>query len=87
MQTASLPPNESDDLRRPARNVTAWRQPVVWLGLLIFLASLAGCLTMIVLASRHEDPLIDTDVGNLMKVPLSRHPADAATSARPPPVQ
>jgi hypothetical protein len=35
----------------PARDGAEWfRQPVLWLGVLIFLGSLAGCLVMIVLA-------------------------------------
>ena len=30
-------------------------KPVLWLGALIFLASLIGCIVTIVLASRHAD--------------------------------
>ena len=34
----------------------AWyRQPVLWLGAVIFAASLAGCIWTIVLGSRHAD--------------------------------
>jgi hypothetical protein len=32
-----------------------FRQPVLWLGAAIFLASLAGCIATIVLAWRHAD--------------------------------
>ena len=56
--------------------MTAWRQPVVWLGAAIFLASLIGCIVMIVLASRHDDPALDTGGEYLMKVPVERLPAD-----------
>jgi len=51
----------------------AWfRQPVVWLGGLILAASLAGCVAMIVLASRHADAPVETGGGSVMKVPLQR---------------
>jgi hypothetical protein len=87
MQTALPPPDEADDLPPRGGKVTAWRQPVVWLGMLIFVTSLVGCLTMIVLASRHDDPLLDTGGGHLMKVPLSRSTGQPATLPRAPPVE
>lgn len=31
------------------------RQPILWLGFAILLASLAGCITMIVLGARYAD--------------------------------
>lgn len=38
----------------------AWyRQPVLWLGAVIFAASLAGCIWTIVLGSRHADLPLD----------------------------
>ena len=56
----------------------AWyRQPVVWLGALIFTASLAGCVWMIVLAARHADEPVPTGA-TVFKVPTS-------TPAEPPP--
>jgi hypothetical protein len=37
----------------PIREPDAWfRQPILWIGALIFVASLMGCVVMIVLASR-----------------------------------
>jgi hypothetical protein len=56
--------------------MTAWRQPVVWLGAAIFLASLIGCVVTIVLASRHHDPTLGQEVQYLMKVPVERLPVD-----------
>ena len=42
---------------KPTRDPDAWfRQPVLWLGAAIFVATLAGCVVMIVLASRYPDP-------------------------------
>jgi len=62
----------------------AWhRQPVLWLGLAIFAASLAGCVWMIVLGARHADVPLPTAGGEIMKVPLAR-PAPPE-SAKPTP--
>ena len=61
---------------------TAWRQPVVWLGVVIFLASLIGCILTIVLASRHDDPALGHGVEYLMKVPLERVPAPVVPERR-----
>lgn len=53
----------------------AWRQPVVWLALLTFLAILAGCISMIVLAVRITDPADAPAAGQtIMKMPLERLP-------------
>jgi hypothetical protein len=52
------------------------RQPVVWLGGAIFLASIAGCVLLIVLGATHADPPVPTPSGEILKVPLSRVPAD-----------
>ncbi|MEO7063191.1 MAG: hypothetical protein ABI082_05365 [Dokdonella sp.] len=50
-----------------------YRQPVVWLGLLLFAASLAGCVWMIVLGARHADTPVPTAGGEVFRVPLA-HP-------------
>lgn len=50
----------------------AWyRQPVLWLGVLLLAASLGGCIGMIVLGLRHADEAVPTG-GQLFKVPLAR---------------
>ena len=52
---------------------SAWyRQPVLWLGALLFAASLAGCVWMIVLGARHADAPIDTGAVEVFKMPLTR---------------
>ena len=66
-------PTPSTD--RQSRRACA-RQPVVWLGGAIFLASLAGCVLMIVLGATVADPPVPTPRGEILKVPLSRLPAD-----------
>ncbi|MGN2247053.1 hypothetical protein ACFWZ3_10210 [Frateuria sp. GZRR35] len=49
--------------KRPAEASAAadawYRQPVLWLGAVIFAASLAGCIWTIVLGSRHADLPLD----------------------------
>ncbi len=62
----------------------AWyRQPVLWLGLAIFAASLAGCVWMIVLGARHADTALPTAGGDIMKMPLARPaPPDRAKAER-----
>jgi hypothetical protein len=52
---------------------SAWyRQPILWLGLAIFGASLAGCIWMIVLGSQHSDDSVDTP-HKVFGVPSSSH--------------
>lgn len=50
----------------------AWhRQPVVWLGLAILLASVAGCIALMVLGARHDrDPSSAAQGGSVFGVPL-----------------
>ncbi|HEY0233321.1 MAG TPA: hypothetical protein VGC55_18885 [Dokdonella sp.] len=69
--------------RRAQRGGDAWyAQPVLWLGLVIFAASLAGCVWMIMLGARHADLPLPTAGGEVMKMPLARPaPRDPA---RPP---
>ncbi|MDR2213871.1 MAG: hypothetical protein LBE21_09640, partial [Pseudomonadales bacterium] len=54
-----------------------YHQPILWLGLVLFAASLAGCIWLIVLAERHADPPVPTDAA-LFDVPLA--PAAAESS-------
>jgi len=77
MQPRTLPPHA--DASR-----SAWyRQPVLWLGALLFAASLAGCVLMIVLGSRHADVPLPTAGGEIMKMPLARPPPPAPVQAVP----
>ena len=57
----------------------AWhRQPVVWLGLAMFLGSLAGCVWMIVVAAQYDDTPVATRSPAVFGVPVA-----AATTAAP----
>ncbi len=60
-----------------------YRLPVVWLGALVFAASLAGCVWMIVLGASHADEPLTTS-GTIMKMPIARpEPADTPAQAEP----
>lgn len=60
-----------------ARETGAWfRQPVFWLAVAVFIASLGACIVTIVLAARHPDAPVETGGGKLMGMPL-RTPAAA----------
>lgn len=70
-------------MTRPATDAPAapgrwYQQPVLWLGIALFLASLAGCAWMIVLGARHADEPVDAPHA-VFGVPSSSH------SSRPPP--
>jgi hypothetical protein len=67
-----------------ARNASAWyRQPVLWLGALIFAGSLAGCVWMIVLGAHHADTPLDTS-HTVFGVPVAAHSSPARPSSDPP---
>lgn len=51
---------------------TWYQQPVLWLGAAVFIASLAGCVWMIVLGVRHGDTPVDT-AHTVFGVPVSNH--------------
>ncbi len=68
-------PTPNDARRRNASD--AWyRQPIVWLGVVVFGASIAGCVWMIVVAERNADPALPGTGLQVLKMPLSRPPAE-----------
>lgn len=48
--------------------------PVVWLGAAIFLASIAGCIGLIISASRYPDEPVQLSADELLHVPVAREP-------------
>lgn len=52
-----------------------YRQPILWLGAAIFFASLAGCISMVVLGSRHADEPVPVHSEQLFKMPTT-HSSD-----------
>ncbi len=60
-----------------------YQQPIAWLGIVIFVASLAGCVHLIVLAATHEDPPIPTaDKDISFRIPATRDPPEAPTPVK-----
>jgi hypothetical protein len=61
--------------RTPSRDSpppAAWyRQGVLWLGIVLLVASLAGCIGMIVLGARHADEPLPTGA-EIFRVPVAR---------------
>lgn len=56
-----------------ARAASAWyRQPVLWLGIAVFVGSIAGCVWMIVLGVRHADTPLQTS-HTVFGVPVGAH--------------
>ena len=55
----------------PAQSPARWyRQPILWLGAVLFAASLAGCIWLIVVSQRYADePVPNEDA--VFKVPLA----------------
>lgn len=58
-------------MTKPTPPPARWyRQPILWLGMVLFVASLAGCVWLIVVAQRHVDPAVPTAEA-LFKVPVT----------------
>lgn len=52
-----------------------YRQPILWLGIAILLASLAGCIGMIVLGAKYAEEPLPVEGERLLKMPAT-HSAD-----------
>ena len=50
---------------------------MVWLGAAILLASLAGCIVMLMLAARHADAPLPKAGMEILRVPVARPPSGA----------
>jgi|SoiMethySBSTD1v2_1073268.scaffolds.fasta_scaffold717186_2 hypothetical protein len=76
MRNRTGPPQRAE--RAPiAAGDAWWRQPVVWLGAAILLASLAGCIVMLMLAARHADAPLPKAGMEILRVPVARPPSGA----------
>lgn len=56
-----------------------YRVPVAWLGVLIFVASLAGCVWIIVVSVQHRDEALPVSVHSVLGVPAQQRPAPASS--------
>lgn len=62
-------------MKRRADPSAAWyRQPVLWLGAAIFVASMAGCVWVIVAGVRHADEPVATTSRRVLDVPTHHEP-------------
>jgi hypothetical protein len=66
------------DARALTRASSWYRQPVLWLGAVVFVASMAGCVWLIVVSSRHADIPLDTS-HTVFGVPASSHSSGGAS--------
>ena len=65
---------------------SAWyHQPVLWLGLAVFLASLAGCVWLIVVSARYADTPLSTIPHSVLGVPVAAHSVNPSAGPPPPP--
>jgi hypothetical protein len=77
-----MPPHADHALRQ--RHTAWYRQPVVWLGAMVFAASIAGCIWIITAGMRHADTPVATSQTSVLGVPSSPQRApQPATSAKP----
>ena len=58
----------------PPRRGSWYSQPVVWLGIAVFAASLAGCVWLILVAARYGDARIPTS-HQVFGVPAQQPPS------------
>jgi hypothetical protein len=49
-----------------------YRLPIAWLGVAMFILSIAGCIGVIVLASRYSDEPLPVGGERLLKVPAAQ---------------
>ena len=77
-----MPPHADPSLQQQH---TAWyRQPVVWVGIVVFAVSIAGCVWIITVGMRHADTPVETTRTGVFGVPVSPHNAPKpASSAKP----
>ena len=65
----------------------AWyRQSIVWIGAVVFAASIAGCVWLIVVAERYDDPPLPIGGLQILKMPLAQpQPQSQPKVSEPPP--
>ncbi len=65
---------------RASHVATPWyKVPVVWLGVLIFAASMAGCVWIIVVGAQYRDEPVIPSTHAILGVPAQPHPAPASS--------
>ncbi len=81
--SAQLRESGSPGSGAPRGEGAGWhRHPLTWLGALILLGSLAGCVWLIVMAQRHPDPVLDEVGMKILRMPLEAAPVRTAAPPR-----
>lgn len=60
----------------PANDARWYRMPIAWLGVAVFALSVAGCIGVIIMATRYSDEPLPVNAERVLKVPTSK-PADS----------
>lgn len=63
----------------PPARIAWYRVPVVWLGILVFAASIAGCVWIIVASVRYRDEPLPVPSHSVLGVPAHPHPAPGSS--------
>jgi hypothetical protein len=63
-------------VQTPPADLRWYQLPLAWLGIVIFAASLAGCVCIIVLAARYPDDSLPASNEQLFKMPATRAAED-----------
>lgn len=61
----------------PRARIAWYRLPVVWLAMVVFAASLAGCVWLIVVSVQYRDEALPVASHQVMGVPAHPHPPPA----------
>lgn len=70
----------------PGRDAAWYRQGIVWIGAAVFAASIAGCVWLIVVAERYDDPPLPIGGLQILKMPLAQpQPQPQSRGSEPPP--
>lgn len=68
----------------PAASHDRWyQQPVLWLAAILLVAIIAGCISMIVLGTRHADEAVPVRGETMFKVPTAQPAAAPARDGAP----
>ncbi|HEX5961136.1 MAG TPA: hypothetical protein VFY97_07810 [Rhodanobacteraceae bacterium] len=68
------------ETRNSRREHLPWyRVPVAWLGILVFAASIAGCVWIIVVGAQYRDEALPVSAHSVLGVPAQPHPAPASS--------
>lgn len=68
-----------DPQDKPTAHLPWYRLPVLWLGIVIFAVSIAGCVWLIVVSVQYRDEALPDTTHAVLGVPVQRHPPPASS--------